>query len=60
MGLVWTDSNGRGYAVSGNDRKAYAEAAAKIQQQIDQGLLPDREGRKILRDAGMIGVFRPN
>lgn len=59
MGLVWTDGNGVGHSVSGNDRSAYAAAAAQIQQQIDSGLIPDREGRKILKDAEYIGVFRP-
>ncbi len=57
--LTWTDSNGKGHGVSGNDRAAYASAAAKIQQQIDQGITPDREGRKILENAKYIGVFNP-
>ena len=56
MGLVWTDGNGVGHSVSGNDRSAYANAAAQIQQQIDRGLIPDAAGRKILRDAQYIGV----
>lgn len=56
MALVWTDASGVGHSVSGNDRAAYANAAAQIQQQIDRGLLPDRDGRKILEDARYIGV----
>lgn len=56
MALVWTDGNGVGHSVSGNDRAAYANAAAKIQQQIDRGIMPDRAGRKILEDAKYIGV----
>lgn len=60
MGLTWTDANGVGHSVSGNDRTAYANAAAQIQQQIDQGLVPDRAGRKILEDAKYIGVYRPH
>ena len=60
MGLVWTDANGVGHSVNGNDRAAYAHAAAQIQQQIDRGLVPDEAGRKILRDAQYIGVARRN
>lgn len=56
MGLVWTDANGVGHSVSGNDRAAYANAASQIQQQIDRGLIPDAAGRKILRDAEYIGI----
>ena len=56
MGLVWTDGNGVGHSVSGNDRSAYASAAAQIQQQIDRGLVPDAAGRKILHDAEYIGI----
>ncbi|MBR3264182.1 hypothetical protein IKF94_03070 [Candidatus Saccharibacteria bacterium] len=58
--LTWTDSNGTGHGVNGNDRSAYASAAAQIQQQIDKGITPDRAGRKILEDAKYIGVFNPH
>ena len=51
MNLVWTDSNGVGHGVNGNDRAAYANAAAQIQQQIDKGVTPDAAGRDILRKA---------
>ena len=51
VNLVWTDSNGVGHGVNGNDRAAYANAAAQIQQQIDKGVTPDAAGRDILRKA---------
>ena len=58
--LTWTDSNGKGHGVKGNDRSAYANAAAQIQMQIDQGITPDRDGRAILEKAKYIGVFNPH
>lgn len=59
MALVWTDGNGVGHSVSGNDREAYAKAASQIQQQIDRGILPDKKGREILSKADYIGISRP-
>ena len=55
--LTWVDSSGRGHGVNGNDRAAYAAAAAQIQQQIDQGYTPDQAGRKILNDAKSLGLL---
>ncbi len=58
--MVWTDETMmKGHGVSGNDRAAYANAAAQIQAQIDQGHRVDENARKILRDAEYIGVYHP-
>ncbi|MBR2588972.1 hypothetical protein IKE84_01360 [Candidatus Saccharibacteria bacterium] len=57
--MVWTDqSTGKSYSESGNDRAAYASAAARIQSAIDQGHAVDANAREILRKAEYIGVSR--
>ncbi len=57
--MVWTDQTmGRGHEVTGNDRAAYAAAAAKIQSQLEQGHAVDKNAREILRKAEYIGVLR--
>ncbi|MBR2659421.1 hypothetical protein IKF40_02580 [Candidatus Saccharibacteria bacterium] len=55
--MVWTDqATGKSFSVSGNDKAAYAQAAAKIQSQINQGHPVDKSGLEILRKAEYIGV----
>lgn len=57
MELVWTDkSMGQSYKISGNDKAAYAQAAAKIRSQIDTGHSVSKEALDILDKARYIGV----
>ena len=55
--MVWTDkSTGESHSVSGNDKAAYAQAAAKIQSDINKGHSVDKNALDILEKAKYIGV----
>lgn len=54
---AWKDySTGQSYSMSGNDKTAYAQEAARIQAAIDKGHQVDREALDIINKAKYIGV----
>ena len=54
---AWRDqSTGQGFAMNGNDKSAYANAAAQIQSALDKGHQVDRGALEILEKAKYIGV----
>lgn len=58
--MVWTNkSTGESFSISGNDKSAYAKAAAQIQTALNQGHEIDRSGQDILEKAEYIKVYHP-
>lgn len=55
--MTWKDqSTGKSYEISGNDKTAYAQAAAEIRSQINAGHTVDDNALDILNRAKSIGI----
>ena len=55
--MTWKDqSTDKSYEISGNDKTAYAQAAAEIRSQINAGHTVDDNALDILNRAKSIGI----